>query len=64
MNSRGSLGKTKPKEQPSAFFQDHAQQAPLITRNINKLHERHLGKWNKLFSNNDTMSMNTQITEN
>ena len=62
MNSRGSLGKTKPTGQPSAFFQDHAQQAPLTTRNI-KLQERHLGKWNKLFSNNDTLSMNTQITE-
>ena len=64
MNSRGTLGKTKPTEQPSAFFQDHAQQAPLTTRNIDKLHERHLGKTHKLFSDNDTLSMNTQITEN
>ena len=52
MNSRGSLGKTKPTGQPSAFFQDHAQQAPLTTRNINKLHERHLGNNHKLFSDN------------
>ena len=44
--------KTKPKEQPSAFFQDHAQQAPLTTRKINKLHERHLGNNHKLFSDN------------
>ena len=46
----GSLGKKPPTGQPSAFFQDHAQQAPLITRKINKLQERHLGKWNKLLS--------------
>ena len=64
MNSRRSLGKKPPTGQPSAFFQDHAQHAPLTTRNINKLHERHLGKWNKLFSDNETLSMNTQITEN
>ena len=45
-------GVLKPKEQPSVFSQDHAQQAPLTSRNINKLYERHLSKNHKLFSDN------------